>query len=367
MGVAVFLYIIAGLVVWLTFWTLIPHDAWWVRGADFPRLQLFVIGMVVLIWLIITWRGVAIDWVVTVALVLALAYQARMILPFTPLYPKQIKQVRDEELNPSRQISLLVSNVLTPNRDHHKLITHIQTHRPDVVLTLESDAVWEQALSVIEPDYPYTYKVPLDNLYGMHFYSRLPVLSGEIKYLLSEEIPSIHALVRLPCGKPVRLHCLHPQPPSPTEADTSTLRDAELLIVGRAVKDSTDSCIVMGDLNDVAWSRTTQLFSRISGLLDPRIGRYFINTFHADYVFLRWSLDHIFHSSDFALVKMERLSHIGSDHFAVLTVLQFDGKFEVLQDAPTLQAGDMAEAVDKIQDGLDKANADCVATTDSLN
>ena len=334
--------------------------------ADFPRLQLFVIGVVVLICLMITWDGVAADWVVAITLVAALGYQARMILPFTPLYPKQVKQVRDDELDATRQISLLVSNVLTPNRDYHKLIAHIHTHCPDIVLTLESDAAWEQALAVIEPKYPYTHKVPLDNLYGMHFYSRLPVLSGQVKYLVSDEIPSIHVVVRLPCGKQVQLHCLHPQPPSPTEADTSTLRNAELLMVGRAVKDNPVSCIVMGDLNDVAWSRTTQLFSRISGLLDPRIGRYFINIFHADYVFLRWSLDHIFHSSDFALVKMTWLAHIGSDHFAVLTVLQYDGKFEAMQDEPELQAGDMAEANDKIQDGLDKAQEDEVATQDDL-
>ena len=47
-----------------------------------------------------------------------------------------------------------------------------------------------------------------------------------------------------------------------------------------------------------------------------------MNTFHADYPLLRWSLDHIFHSTDFGLVEMKRLPHIGSDHFPIYVVLQ---------------------------------------------
>ena len=122
------------------------------------------------------------------------------------------------------------------------------------------------------------------------------------------------------------------KPPSPTEAKDSTLRDAELLIVGDQIKDLNESCIVMGDLNDVAWSRTTRLFQRLIGLLDPRVGRHFVNTFMPTTPLLRWSIGSWAQLRIFALVQMQRLAHIGSDHFPVYVVLQTGQVFELAQE-----------------------------------
>ena len=170
---------------------------------------------------------------------------------------------------------------------------------------------------------PFTVKCPLDNLYGMHLFSRLPLGQEEVCYLVEEDVPSIHATIELRSGDKVRAHFLHPAPPSPTENAESAERDAELVIVARSVAESDMPVIVAGDLNDVAWSATTRLFRKISGLLDPRVGRGAFNTFHVDYPFLRWPLDHLFHSGHFTLVELQRLPDIGSDHFPLLTRLSF--------------------------------------------
>lgn len=359
--------IIAVLVIWLTFWSLIPRDEWWIRGADFPRLQILVLGLIAFV-LLLVWEQ---PWnltreIIFIGLIAALAYQLKMVLPYTFLWKKQVKHVRKHQLNPDKQISLIISNVLTSNTQYQLLIEQIQKHQPDLLLTLESDQVWQKALSVIEKDYPYRVPVPLDNLYGMHLYSRLELKDTEVKFILSDEIPSIHTTVILRSGQPVQLYCLHPKPPSPTEAKDSTLRDAELLIVGDQIKDLDESCIVMGDLNDVAWSRTTRLFQRMSGLLDPRVGRHFVNTFHADYPLLRWSLDHIFHSTDFALVHMKRLPHVGSDHFPVYVVLQTGRVFEGVQEELEQTDADEQQAQETIKEGIEKAEKEEKPVTDEI-
>lgn len=363
----IWIQICAALVIWLSFWSLIPRDEWWFRGADFPRLQILALGIITFFAMLF----VLSDWTLStellfLGLVAAIAYQLKMVLPYTPLWRKQVKKVKKTQLNPEQQISLLVANVLTPNHKYHLLLEQIEILKPDLVLTLESNAEWQQALSPIEADYPFRVAVPLENLYGMHLYSRLPLNDTEVKFILSDEIPSIHTAVTLPSGVQVQLYCLHPKPPSPTEAKDSTLRDAELLIVGDQIEDIDQSCIVMGDLNDVAWSRTTRLFQRISGLLDPRVGRYFMNTFHADYPLLRWSLDHIFHSTDFGLVDMKRLPHIGSDHFPVYVVLQTGRVFEQQQQSLQQTAEDEQEAQEAIQDGIEKAEQEEKQVTDPL-
>ncbi len=345
---------LAGLITFVTIWGWLPLDNWWVRGVEFPRIQIMILG-------IIAWVGMLVfgaewqlgQWLLFIVLSITLAFQLRMVLPYTKLWKKEVKNAKDKPEVQECQLKIMVSNVLTPNDETQKLVDLVKDKQPDILITLETDKKWETALNQIEADYPYTVKVPLDNLYGMHLYSKLELINPEVKYLMIDDIPSIHTQMRLQGGQIIWLYCLHPMPPSPTEADKSTTRDAELLMVGKHIKENNQTAILAGDLNDVAWSKTTRRFQRISGLLDPRIGRHFINTFHVKYPFLRWALDHIFHSACFTVVDIKRMPSIGSDHFPVMTTLQYEPEQASKQqsNAPTEKAEDVKEAKNTIEAG----------------
>ena len=348
---------LAGFIAFVTVWGWLPLDNWWVRGVEFPRIQIMVLGVMAWISMISfgsEWQIV--QWLLFIALTVTLAYQIRMVLPYTRLWKKEVQTAKDDAKLAEQQIKIMVSNVLTPNDKTQDLVDLVNDKNPDILITLETDKKWQQALSQIEPDYPYTVKIPLDNLYGMHLYSKLELIDPEVKYLIIDDIPSIHSQLRLQSGRVIWLYCLHPMPPSPTEAEKSTTRDAELLMVGKHIKEHDQTAILAGDLNDVAWSKTTRRFQRISGLLDPRIGRHFINTFHVKYPFLRWALDHIFHSACFTLVEIKRMPSIGSDHFPVMTTLQYEPEEteKQKQNAPTTDAEDIKETNNKIEAGIDE-------------
>lgn len=306
----------------LSFITLWRYEAWWVRGWDFPRLQLgFLIIVLLLVEIVLLDFTQLQAWVITMPAVVCLVYQAWWIMPYTRLFPSEVKHAAQEDSN--NTVAILASNVLTPNRNSAALLHLVREFKPDILVTLETDAWWQKQLDVLRSDYPYTIQCPLDNLYGMHVYSRLRLEDAKIQYLIDDEVPSMHALVQLRSGQKVQVHFLHPTPPSPTENDESAERDAELLQVAKSVVHEDLPAIVAGDLNDVAWSTTTRLFRKVSGLLDPRVGRGMYNTFHAKYPFIRWPLDHLFHSRHFLLVDIRRLPAIGSDHFPIYVKLAY--------------------------------------------
>jgi endonuclease/exonuclease/phosphatase (EEP) superfamily protein YafD len=190
----------------------------------------------------------------------------------------------------------------------------------------------------------------------MLLYSRLPLEEARVEYLVERDIPSILTRVQLRDGRRVWLQCVHPRPPAPGESDESLPRDAELLVAGARVRDELRGpAIVCGDLNDVAWSRTTRLFQKVSRLVDPRKGRGLYSTFHARWPLFRWPLDHVFFSDSFRLVELRRLPYVGSDHFPVYVALSWEPPAAAEQEAPDADGDDVAEAQETIAEGKAKS------------
>ena len=353
--------------------TLLRSDAWWIRVFDFPRLQIAVLlGLTLAGYAVLRFYGRLRPWeyVLTALVGLALVWQLIYIAPYTVFYPKQMSDSHAEA--DSNRISILIYNVLYDNREVAALRDLIRDTDPDIILLTETTQWWFEQLDGLENDYPHTVYQPQENHYGKLLYSRLELEDPEIRFLVEPEVPSIRTGVRLPSGVLVILYGVHPRPPgikSPeseesgsiiedegeTEGDgereDSDMREAELLTIAKEIGELGDvPVIVIGDFNDVAWSYTTHRFQRVGGLLDPRVGRGFFNTFDTGNFLLRYPLDHVFATRHFLLVELRRLPDIGSDHFPMLVVLDYDPG-SISDEEPQPEAGDEQEADEAIEKG----------------
>ena len=332
--------------------TLLPlsrSGAWWIRTLDFPRIQIAILAAAVLdADLALRTAGGASAPVIRAALALCFLYQLYQIRPYTMFAGKEVQPAQAARRETA--LSLLLANVKMENRNAARLREIIAAADPDIALVVEADAWWASELDALLKSHPFSVRQPQDNTYGMMLYSKLELLHPEVRFLIENDVPSMRAHIRLPGGTEVEIHCLHPRPPVPQESPRSTERDAELMVVGKETKGKELPIVVMGDLNDVAWARTNYLFQRISGLLDPRIGRGLYNSFHADYFFLRFPLDHFFHSNHFRLVDLKRLAYFGSDHFPMYIRLSYEPQAKQEQKPPEADASDQAEAAETIEE-----------------
>ncbi len=343
---SIFILLVA-IAVLATILPLFPSNAWYVRIFDYPRLQTFGVALLALVlYFFLYFKRDRVSYVFVLLLAGVIGVQAYKAFPYTILAPTQVLET---DKAPSKRVgvSLFICNVLQTNTNYDEVLSSVREYQPDIFITTESNTRWQEALSVLDEKYPHRVAVPLDNTYGMHLYSKLPLDRTQVRYLLESDIPSIRAKVQLSSGDWVHLFIVHPRPPVPGHQDDSRERDAEIIMVGREARQEKGGVIVAGDFNDVAWSETTELFQEVSGYLDPRLGRGFFNTFHAKIPIFRWPLDHIYHSSHFKLIRIERGDKVGSDHFPMFIELSYEPENvgdqpEVKEEADTQSKADKA-------------------------
>ena len=339
-GLALLLILLSFLPLWST-------DRWWVRQWDYPRIQVAALLVIVGAALLLArFERSQRYWAMVAGVVAALIWQVMHFVAYLPLYSKEVASAAS--CRPERSLSLLNANVLLTNRDYAPLLKLVAERRPDVLLLLEPGTAWAKAVAPLARDYPYRLSEPAPNTYGMILLSRLP-MAGKIEHLLQPGVPSADVLLRLRGGQQITLHALHPEPPWP--GDNSGERDAELVATGRKVRDLGRAAIVMGDLNDVAWSHTSRLFKKVAGMGDPRVGRGFYPTFTAQYPVLRWPLDHLFVSPHWEVIAIDRLGDIGSDHFPIYFKLCLTERAGERQVAPNASAATESEATEELVEG----------------
>ncbi|MFO7715736.1 endonuclease/exonuclease/phosphatase family protein [Desulfosarcina sp.] len=216
------------IIIGATVLPLIREDDWWIRWFDFPRLQILVIGLMLVGWQLLWGVPMGRSRVLLFsALLICVGYQAYRIFPYTPLSGVQVKSKPDA--TNGLTVRLITANVLMQNREAQRYLQVLADADPDIILTTETDQWWANQLEAIDHSYPY----------------------------------------------------------------------------------------------------------------------------HADYFFLRFPLDHIFHSAHFKLMDLRRLPGIGSDHFPMYAALSFTPGKDAAQRPAEAEAGEEKEAEETVQEAFE--------------
>ncbi len=347
----IFLYGFSILFILVTALPMLPVGWWWIRVLDYPRFQVAIALVIVCVCLLAFDQPKSgFTWALVVLAFAAFLYQMTRIWPFTPLAKRQVADAKTCDAC----VQLLVSNVRVGNRDAERLIRLAEEVKPDILLLVETNGWWDDALHPLASKYETVVRHPQENGYGLHFMTNMPVESVRLRFLLEPEVPSVHARLTMENGESILFLGIHPQPPVPNFKNTRP-RDAELIIAGREASESSLPAIIAGDLNDVAWSRTTELLMRTTDMLDPRRGRGVFATFPVQTPGLRWPLDHIFHSKHFTIKKLHVCKNIGSDHFPVFVELCRERTAEERQESLDPEDGDGEEARQTAEEGKEEA------------
>jgi endonuclease/exonuclease/phosphatase (EEP) superfamily protein YafD len=285
------------------------------------------------------------------------------LIKYTPLYPVKKHTQKHQS---SEHIHFISANVYQFNKEYGRFISLIQKYQPEMFLTMESNGDWEKELRTLENNYQFQHKVTLENTYGMHFYSKIEIKDAKTHYFVADDIPSIEIHLKTKDGFSFVFFGVHPPPPSPTEEETSKERDGDLLSTAKRVKDIHKPVIVVGDFNNVAWSKSSVLFRKVSHLIDPRIGHSFVSTFHAKYRLLRFPIDLMFHSEDIFISQLKTLENFGSDHLPVYCEFFIDHHNDAQEErVETATSEEKAEAEEMIQEGKQEdGDRDTVVTED---
>lgn len=292
--------------------SLIESNRGLVRVLDFVRQSsIYLSAILAVLALIFAGR---LRWLVVAILALSAALNLYRLWPYTPLAQSEIPL--PDEVDGMSCMTVLSFNVLQPNDRYADVAAMIDREDPDVLLLMETNQAWVDALALQLARYPYRLEKPLDNKYGMAFATRMPVERATMVANTSSNTPTLYATIRTDDGARLELIGLHPRPPLPGESTEA--RDENISRAGSQTPDRLDNVLAIGDFNDVPWSRTTQKFVADGGFLDPRVGRGSFATFPADYASIGWPLDQLFVKNGVKVESFKLLEPAGSDHLPLL-------------------------------------------------
>ncbi|MDG6079249.1 hypothetical protein E3U23_08590 [Erythrobacter litoralis] len=247
------------------------------------------------------------------------------LVNFVRIWPYSLFAPTTLALTPAEEeacVRVLSFNVKQANDQYDRTAALIRDVDPDILFLTETNRDWLTALQPELARYPNMRTMPLENRYGKIFATRLAVENASMVANTSANTPTLYATLRMPNDARFELVGLHPRPPRPGESSES--RDENIARAGSRTPDGLENVLVIGDFNDVPWSRTTTRFREEGDFLDPRAGRGTFATFPVPYTLAGWPLDQLLVRSGVHVSKFERGPDVGSDHLPLIATVCVD-------------------------------------------
>lgn len=297
--------------------SLVPTDFWFVRIVDLVR-EPFAYTAVLLgaIALVLNGKG---RWLAFALFGVTALIHTWRIWPYSNFAGEEIDRIAAADAETAQCFTALSVNVKVKNTGYAQMAAQIEEVSPDLLLLMETDENWVSELQGVLADYSYTIADPQPHAFGMVFASRLPVADASLVENTHRDTPTLYATINLPNGEDFEFIGLHPKPPLP--GWNSEERDRNIVRAGTQTPGENSDALVMGDFNDVPWSRTTTRFREAGNWRDPRIGRGTYPTFPTDLTPLGWPLDQIMLRGKMDLRDFTVMPDNGSDHRAIRATL----------------------------------------------
>lgn len=207
-------------------------------------------------------------------------------------------------------VKIFSANLQTQNQDYASLKKIIGENNPDVIVLLETNDRWINALKGFAETYPYQISEPREDNFGITVLSRLKLNNSKVRHF-NETIPYIETTIGNETMK-LGLVAIHALPPIGMEY--KNLRDKQMRLLAVEIGKKTRPFVIIGDFNDTLWSSNFKKFLRISQT--KMVGLILTGTWPTWSLPFRIQIDH-------ALVKNVGVSDvrvhrtIGSDHYPI--------------------------------------------------
>lgn len=229
---------------------------WFFDLFDHFRLQYSVLCLIALLWL-----GLRRRWK------LALFALMSLLANVWPIARTTWVSAPTQTMDASWGLKVVCFNVLTSNGNKAGVIDFLHSQDADIIVLLEVDKVWAEAISALEFTHPHRVTEWRADNFGIALLSRLPLRDAKVRRLGTDDLPTLTAIVER-FGRSMLVIATHPIPPMGSEHAISW--KSQLHEVRDFASQHRDTPILLvGDFNATPWSQGIGLL-RERGQLDFR-------------------------------------------------------------------------------------------------